>query len=126
MRHFLTSNATFSAAEYFAVCLQSTSRAQVVGEATGGGGNSGDVVSIADGFSVFVPTGTIEAAATHKGWEGVGVIPNVPTTSAKALLTAYALALKEIDTASLTDRERKTVTLSLADPEGTLKAAVKY
>jgi C-terminal processing protease CtpA/Prc len=79
--YILTSKATFSAAEYFTYCLQSAGRGRVVGEATGGGGNSGDVFPLAAGFSVFFPTGSIESAVTNWGREGVGVQPNTSTTA---------------------------------------------
>ncbi|HEX4079083.1 MAG TPA: S41 family peptidase [Rhizomicrobium sp.] len=124
--YILTSHATFSAAEYFTYVLQSLGRAKVVGEDTGGGANSGDVFPLADGFSIFVPTGSIEGAVTHENWDGTGVQPNVKTTGSAALETAYRLALGTVKTDTLSNRESQMLKAALADPGAALKSSVQF
>jgi retinol-binding protein 3 len=124
--YILTSKATFSAAEYFTYCIQATGRARVVGETTGGGGNSGDVVPVAAGFAVFIPTGSTESAVTNKGWEGVGVQPDVATNAGAALTEAYKLALQGTKAESHSEQERKAIDASLADPDAALKSSAQF
>jgi retinol-binding protein 3 len=124
--YILTSHGTFSEGEEFTYDLQSLDRATVIGETTGGGANSGDVIPLAANFAVFIPTSYVEGAATHKSWEGTGVQPNVPTAAAMALVEAYKEALTGTRAASLSEQERKTLDAALADPEATLKSAVQF
>jgi C-terminal processing protease CtpA/Prc len=123
--YILTSKATFSAAEYFTYCVQSAGRGRVVGEVTGGGGNSGDVFPLAAGFSIFIPTGSIESAVTHRGWEGAGVQPNISTTADAALTEAYKLALLATKAQTHSEQERKAIDAVLADPDGALKSSAQ-
>lgn len=47
-------------------------------------------------FMMFVPSGRPISPVTHTDWEGVGVVPDVPTSAAKASDTAQLLALRAI------------------------------
>ena len=92
--YVLTSHNTFSGGEECAYDLQTLKRATLVGEVTGGGANPGGDVKVADHFTVFVPTGRAVNPVTKANWEGVGVKPDIVTTAAKALDTAYLEALR--------------------------------
>src|SRR5690606_9861430 len=52
--YVLVSGRTASAAESFSYTLQAAHRAIVVGEASAGGANPGDMAPVGDGFSVFI------------------------------------------------------------------------
>jgi hypothetical protein len=92
--YVLTSDHTFSCAEQFSYDMQSLHRATLVGQTTGGGANPGGYVPLDPHFAIFIPLGRSVNPYTHKNWEGVGVVPEVPTSSAAALLTAYTQALR--------------------------------
>lgn len=92
--YLLTSHETFSGGEELAYDLQTEKRATLVGEVTGGGANPGDVSKIGEHFALFVPQGRAVNPVTRTSWEGTGVKPDVATTAAKALDTAYLAALR--------------------------------
>ncbi|HEY7641364.1 MAG TPA: S41 family peptidase [Steroidobacteraceae bacterium] len=85
----LTSNRTFSAAEYLANVLRNLERATLVGETTGGGSHMVDVVRIDDHFSMRVPSGR---PITRTDWEGTGLAPDVRVAADQALEAALKLA----------------------------------
>jgi C-terminal processing protease CtpA/Prc len=88
----LTSSRTASAGEHFALALKSTGRATIVGETTRGAGNYGRHFDLPGGYSAFIPTGRTFDPKTGKGWEGVGVAPDVAVPADKALDEALKLA----------------------------------
>jgi hypothetical protein len=92
--YVLTSRQTFSGGEECAYDLQTLKRATLIGEVTGGGANPGDRVKVGEHFALFVPTGRAINPVTRTNWEGVGVKPEIATTAAAALDTAYLLALR--------------------------------
>jgi C-terminal processing protease CtpA/Prc len=94
--YLLTSRRTFSGAEEFAYDLQVLKRATVVGETTGGGANPGGDVRLDEHFGVFLPTGRAVNPTTRTNWEGTGVLPDVPTSSANALVVARQTALERL------------------------------
>lgn len=83
---------TYSAGEEFAYDLQVLKRATVVGAKTRGGANPGGLTEIGPDLFVVVPTGRAENPSTQSNWEGVGVIPDVPISSAAARQAALKLA----------------------------------
>lgn len=91
--YILTSARTQSAAEYFAYNMKMLKRATVVGETTAGHQHSGAFHRIADHFGMGIQE---EAPAANpfpiKGWEAIGVEPDVRVSSAEALETARKLA----------------------------------
>ena len=93
--YVLTSHETFSGGEEFAYDLQTEKRATLVGEVTGGGANPGGTSKVGEHFALFVPSGRAVNPVTRTNWEGTGVKPDVATTAAKALDTAYLAALRE-------------------------------
>jgi C-terminal processing protease CtpA/Prc len=93
--YLLTSHETFSGGEELAYDLQTEKRATLVGEVTGGGANPGGPSKIGEHFALFVPQGRAVNPVTKTDWEGTGVKPDVATTAARALDTAYLAALRE-------------------------------
>jgi hypothetical protein len=97
--YVLTSRNTFSAAEEFTFDLQHLKRATIVGDTTGGGGHTVVTAEFAfDGFRVAmrIPHGRAYDPRTGRGWDGTGVIPDVPVSAAQALATAHAEALDRL------------------------------
>lgn len=97
----LTDKRSFSSAEEFAYDLQQMKRATIVGETTGGGANPGGVVDVytfADGarLGLFVPMAHVVNPVSGGNWEGVGVKPDVATSSSKALEKAHSMALEQM------------------------------
>jgi len=92
----LISGRTASAGEAFAYTLQAARRATIVGEASAGAANPGGMFPIADGFNIFISTGTPINAVTGTNWEGVGVKPDVVLRSERALIRAQILALEAV------------------------------
>lgn len=84
----LSSGRTGSAGEHFVLSMKRTHRATVIGETTYGAGNFGGGVPIAGGFSAWIPVGRTFDPDTNKGWDYVGVAPNVPVPAAAALTEA--------------------------------------
>jgi hypothetical protein len=89
--YILTSGNTFSAAEEFTFDMKNLERATIVGETTGGGGNT--VASYAFDFDTFrlwmrASFGAATDPRTGEGWEGVGVTPDIEVPAETALETA--------------------------------------
>jgi hypothetical protein len=94
--YILTSSATFSGGEGFAYTLQSYKKATIVGEATGGGANMGDLIRINEHFVLNLPVGRPLNPVTDANWEGIGVQPDIRVQTSKALDAAHAAALEQI------------------------------
>lgn len=90
--HVLSSSQTFSAAEYFAYNLKMMKRATIVGETTRGGQHSGVFQRIDDHFGVAVQQVAPINLFPVKGWEIIGVEPDVKVSRREALDTAMKLA----------------------------------
>lgn len=90
---------TFSAAEALALALKRKRGATIVGEQTRGGANGGDFRPLSCRFDAFIPYfgSTVDGIS----WEGVGIPPDVAAIEAKALETAYRLALAKLVEAPL-------------------------
>lgn len=84
----LTSGHTASAGEHFVLALRRTHRATVIGETTNGAGNFGGFASIAGGFSAFIPVGRTLDPDSGKGWDYVGLAPDVEVPQQAALTEA--------------------------------------
>jgi hypothetical protein len=91
--YVLTSSRTQSAAEYFVYNMKMLNRATVVGETTAGRQHSGAFFRIDDHFGVGVqekaPAGNPYAI---KGWERIGIEPDVKVPSGEAFDAARMLA----------------------------------
>ena len=105
--YLLTSTRTFSAAETLAYSLHNRKRVSLVGEATGGGANTGFPRTVYnEHFTIWIPWGTDTDPLTKTNWESVGVKPDVAVPEALALQTAYLAALKSV-LAGTADEELK-------------------
>lgn len=98
--YVLTSNNTFSAAEEFSYNLQSFGKAKIVGETTGGGAHPIQPYPINKHFTLVVPVRRAYNPVTKTNWEGIGVIPDIKSTSVDALDTAVKAASKAINSQS--------------------------
>jgi C-terminal processing protease CtpA/Prc len=117
--YVLISARTGSAAEAFAYTLQAARRATIVGEASGGAANPGELARVGDGFTVFISDGRPVNPITKTNWEGTGVIPDVAVPAADALVRAQALALSGLIKAGLPEpfaTEDRWALEALADP----------
>ncbi|MEL6791428.1 MAG: S41 family peptidase [Pseudomonadota bacterium] len=85
----LTNGDTFSAPESVAFALQTTGRATVVGEISGGGAHLlDDGIDLLTGFILYTPTKRPISVATGKNWETTGIRPDIRVPSAQAVETA--------------------------------------
>jgi hypothetical protein len=109
----LTSERSFSGAEELAYDLQTTKRARVIGEITGGGANPNESFDLGDGFLAYIPNGAAVNPITGTNWEGVGVKPDVPVEAAKALSVAQKLALEAALEHATDEGERKSIRTAL-------------
>jgi len=84
----LISSKTFSAAESFAFGMQAVSRAELIGETTGGGGYINDFFSLPYDLGASISVGRTYDPRTGNDWQGIGVTPDVQVESDHALITA--------------------------------------
>ena len=82
----LTSGASGSAAEHFALAMKHTGRGTLVGSATGGANHFGRGEELGGGFQAFIPVGRTYDPVTGKDWEGDGVAPDIAVAPADALV----------------------------------------
>lgn len=97
--YILTSGRTFSAAEEFTFDMKNLERATIVGETTGGGGNT--VASYAFAFENFqvgmrASWGAATDPRSGEGWEGVGVEPHIAVEADLALDTSHRHAVDQL------------------------------
>lgn len=120
----LTANRTFSAAEGFAYDIQANKRGLLIGARTRGGGNPSNrpAPPLGFGLRVFVPNGQAIHPLTGKGWEGVGVQPDVETGPEGALTEAYRRALAVAKPLVSTPKSEKERADAIADPAAALQA----
>lgn len=83
--HVLTSARTLSAGEGFVYDLQAQKRATVIGETTAGAANAAGMAPLGPGLAMMLSSARTRNAITGTNWEGVGVQPDVETSSASAL-----------------------------------------
>jgi hypothetical protein len=107
--YVLTSKHTFSAAEEFSYNLKNLHRAVIVGETTRGGAHPTATFRISDHFTASIPIGRAINPVTKTNWEGIGVVPDVPTSDSAALNVAQIIALKKM--IEVVRSERKLVEL---------------
>lgn len=104
--YILTSGGTGSAGEGFSFMLQQRKRAKIIGEKTSGAGYGNKETPIGDGFVFFVSIFRQFDPRTGRGWQNVGVEPDVAVPAERALGVAHAEAVKNL-TAKATDAHRK-------------------
>ena len=86
----LVNKDTFSAAEEFAYTLQMMKRATIIGEQTRGGAHPSKRHILDGTFVLSLPFAETISAITRSNWEGVGIIPDIPTPSRDAVKAAKA------------------------------------
>ncbi len=126
--YVLIANRTFSAAEEFAYDIQANKRGVLVGTRSRGGGNPSNrsPAPLGFGLAVFVPNGQAVHPLTGKGWEGVGVQPDVTTPPEGALTEAYRQALAAARPRVSTPRSDKEHADAIADPAAALAGDQKF
>lgn len=81
----LTSGTTFSGCEELAYNLQSTQRATIFGETTGGGAHPVEIFRLSEVLEVTVPVARSVNAVTGTNWEWSGVTPDVACAADEAM-----------------------------------------
>ena len=94
--YILTSRETGSAAEGFSFILQQRKRARIIGEKTSGAGYGNKETPIGDGFVFYVSVFRQFDSRTGRGWQGVGVEPDIKVSADRALRVAHAEAVKNL------------------------------
>lgn len=89
--YLLTSQTTASAAEHFTLSLKRTGRATIIGETTKGAGNFGSGERIGERFYAFIAVGQTVDPSTGKGWDAIGIAPDVAVPAGDALDKALEL-----------------------------------
>ena len=90
--YLLTSNASASAAEHFALAMKSSGRGTLIGEATAGANHFGGGSELNEHFAVWMPVGRSYDIKTGKDWEGDGIVPDIAVDPTLALVKALELA----------------------------------
>jgi len=88
----LTGPGAFSAAEMLAYDVKALGRATLVGEPTGGGANSVDLIPVGSHLEICIPTSRAVNPLTGSNGEGCGVLPDVSVPEEQAPATAVDLA----------------------------------
>jgi hypothetical protein len=86
-----------SACESFAFTLQQWGRAKTVGEKTSGAGNNNVLIDLGAGLTLSISIGSAVHPKTQKGFEGVGVLPDIAVPADRALEAAHAEARRARD-----------------------------
>jgi hypothetical protein len=84
----LVSGYTVSAGEHFALALQRSHRAVLIGAGTQGAGNFGTLAPLGEGLSAFIGIGRTFDPDTGEGWEGTGITPDIEVPAPRALVEA--------------------------------------
>jgi len=94
--YILVNAGTASAAEGFAFGLQGLKRATLIGQTTAGAGIAAVVQPLSYGLGMILPNKLIVAPLIDKGWEGVGVTPDVVTAPGKERDAAMKLIEQDL------------------------------
>ena len=94
--YVLTSGRTFSGGEDFGYTLQALGRAEVIGEATGGGAHPTRPFPISAAVHIGIPFARSINPVTGTNWQGTGVIPDTPVPAEQAYGVAYGKALRHV------------------------------
>jgi hypothetical protein len=102
--YVLTSGASASAAEHFALAMKHTHRGVLVGAPTAGANHFGRGEELGGGYAAFIPVGRTYDPGTGKDWEGVGVQPDIAVPPAEALVRALTeLGIAPAEAKALSD-----------------------
>ncbi len=94
--YVLTSGRTFSGGEDFGYTLQALGRAEVIGEATGGGAHPTRPFPISAAVHIGIPFARSINPVTGTNWQGTGVLPDTPAPADQAYRVAYGKALRHV------------------------------
>jgi retinol-binding protein 3 len=94
--YILTSRETGSAGEGFSFILQQRQRAKIIGEQTSGAGYGNKEFPVGDGFVFYVSTFRQFDPRTGRGWQEVGVKPDLAVPRERALSVAHFEAVKNL------------------------------
>lgn len=93
--YILVGPKTVSAGESFAFTLQQWGRAKIVGEKTAGAGYNNVIIPLGQGLNFSISYGRPEHPRTGKGWQEIGVQPDIPVPVGEALEAAQKAALQK-------------------------------
>jgi hypothetical protein len=105
--YILTSRETGSAGEGFSFILQQRKRAKIIGEKTSGAGYGNKEIPIGNGFVFYVSTFRQFDPRTGRGWQEVGVEPDIAVPSERALSAAHLEAVKTLAAKASDDRRKQ-------------------
>jgi hypothetical protein len=94
--YILTSGETSSAGEGFSFIMQQRKRAKIIGEKTSGAGYGNKETPLGDGFVFFVSVFRQFDPRTGRGWQEVGVEPDIIVPAERALSVAHSEAVKNL------------------------------
>lgn len=117
--YVLTSGASASAAEHFALAMKATGRGVLIGAPTRGANHFGRGEDLAGGYGAFIPVGRTYDPKTGKDWEGDGVQPDIAVAPADALLRALTeLGVAPAEAKALSDAYMPAWPMERRKPRG--------
>lgn len=111
--YFLVSSKTGSACESLPYILQQFGRAKVVGEQTAGAGYNNALTPLGKGYIFSISVGRPIHPVSGKGWEGVGVQPDIAVNPELALEAAQREALQKLINKTSDKKRKKELTIIL-------------
>lgn len=117
--YVLTSGASASAAEHFALAMKHTARGVLVGAPTAGANHFGRGEDLGGGYGAFIPVGRTYDPVTGKDWEGEGVLPDIAVPPADALVRALTdLGVAPAEAKALSDARMPSWPMERRRPRG--------
>lgn len=117
--YVLTSGASASAAEHFALAMKHTGRGVLVGAPTAGANHFGSGEELGGGYGAFIPVGRTYDPATGKDWEGDGVQPDIAVAPADALVRVLTdLGVAPTEAKTLSDAHMPSWPMERRKPRG--------
>ena len=111
--YILVSSKTGSACESFPYILQQFGRAKIVGETTTGAGYNNVFIPVGKGYSFSVSYGRPTHPVSGRGWEAVGVQPDIAVKPEMALETAQKEALQKLINKTTDEKRKKELMTAL-------------
>ena len=117
--YVLTSGASASAAEHFALAMKHTGRGTLVGAPTAGANHFVRGEDLGGGYGAFIPVGRTYDPVTGKDWEGEGVLPDIAVPPAEALTRALTdLGIAPTEAKALSDAHMPSWPMERRRPRG--------
>lgn len=117
--YVLTSGASASAAEHFALAMKHTGRGVLVGAPTAGANHFGRGEDLGGGYGAFIPVGRTYDPVTGEDWEGDGVQPDIAVPPADALVRALTeLGVAPAEARALSDARMPGWPMERRKPRG--------